>query len=119
MPGYDQISHESLERAFDGPIPGPLRRALRAGSALNAARTEAEAEIGFLAAGIRDRLASIRLLRKSGASDATLCRDLATYRRAWRRWRKALAELDQHEAPPTAGGASSGWTCHRPVPDRA
>lgn len=119
MSGYDQISHESLERAFDGPIPAPLLRVLRAGSALNAARTEAEAEIGFLAAGIRDRLASIRLLRKSGASDAALCRDLATYRRAWRRWRKALAALDQREAPPAAGGASSGWTCHRPVPDRA
>lgn len=93
MAGHDQISHETTERAFDGPVPEGLRRALRAGSAYAAARAEAHAELGFLAASIHGQLASIRALRASGACDAALRRDLAIYRRAWRRWRTVLGKL--------------------------
>jgi hypothetical protein len=93
MHGHDRISYEAAERAFDGPLPEPLRRALRAGSACAAARVEARAELGFLAARIHGQLASIRALRASGGCDAALRRDLAVYRRAWRRWRTALAGL--------------------------
>jgi hypothetical protein len=93
MAGHDRISYETAERCFDGPLPEPLRRALRAGSAHAAARTEARAELGFLAAGIRSQLVSIRALRTSGGCDGALRRDLALYRRAWRRWRSVLSEL--------------------------
>jgi hypothetical protein len=93
MAGHDRISYEAAERRFDGPLPEPLRRALRAGSAHAAARTEVRAELGFLAAGIRSQLASIRALRASGGCEVALRRDLALYRRAWRRWRATLTAL--------------------------
>lgn len=93
MAGHDRISYEAAERRFDGPLPEPLRRALRAGSVHAAARTEARAELGFLAAGIRSQLVSIRAVRASDGCDAALRRDLALYRRAWRRWRSVLSEL--------------------------
>lgn len=93
MSGYDRFSYEAAERAYDGPLPEPLRRALRAGSAYAAARAEAHAELGFLAASIHRQIASIRARRAMGASEVTLRRDLAIYRRAWRRWRAILAEL--------------------------
>lgn len=93
MAGHDRISYESAERAFDGPLPEPLRCALRAGSARSAARVQAAAELAFLATSIRGQLVSIRALRASGACDAALRRDLGVYRRAWRRWRTALVAL--------------------------
>jgi hypothetical protein len=93
MSGYDRFSYEAAERAYDGPLPEPLRRALRAGSAHAAARAEAHAELGFLAASIHSQIASIRARRTMGAPEAALRRDLAVYRRAWRRWRTILAEL--------------------------
>jgi hypothetical protein len=93
MGGHDRIRYETAERAFDGPLPEPLRRALRAGSARAAARAEASAELAFLAISIHGQLASIRALRASDECDAALRRDLALYRRAWRRWRAVLAEL--------------------------
>jgi hypothetical protein len=93
MHGHDQISHEAAERRFDGPLPEPLRAALRAGSARESARIQARAELAFLADSIHTHLAAIRSLRTEGLPDAALRRDLAVYRRAWRRWRGALARL--------------------------
>ena len=92
MTGHDQIALEVLERRYDGPLPEPIRRALRAGSPRRAARVQAEAETRFLAATIRHQLAAIRATRRRGRDDAPLCRDLAAYRRAWRRWRAVWRE---------------------------
>jgi hypothetical protein len=93
MSGYDRTSYEAAELTYDGPFPEPLRRALRAGSASAAGRAEARAELGFLAVSIHGQIASIRARRAAGTCEAALRRDLALYRRAWRRWRTVLAGL--------------------------
>jgi hypothetical protein len=87
MSGHDQVVLEALERRYDGPVPEPIRRALRAGSLRQAERIQAAAETRFLAAAIRQQVAAIRATRRRGRDDAPLCHDLVTYRRAWRRWR--------------------------------
>jgi hypothetical protein len=93
MDGHDRFSHEAAERQYDGPLPEPLRAALRAGSARESARVRARAELDFLADSIHAHLVAMRALRATGLPDGPLRRDLAVYRRAWRRWREALARL--------------------------
>jgi hypothetical protein len=87
MSAHDQPVLEAFERRYDGPMPEPIRRALRAGSERHAARAQATAETRFLAAAIREQVSAIRATRRRGRDDAALCRDLITYHHAWRRWR--------------------------------
>jgi hypothetical protein len=77
-----------LERRYDGPVPAPLRRVARLGSAGAARRLAAEGQAAFFAAMVRGQLRAIRLRRADGSFYPALLDDLALYRRERRRWRR-------------------------------
>jgi hypothetical protein len=93
MSGHDQPNYSEAERTYDGPLPEPLRFTLRAGSSQAAARCRAEAELRLLETAIRERRTVLAGMARERRRSAARALDLPQYRRAWRRWRAALATL--------------------------
>jgi hypothetical protein len=95
---------ETLERRYDGPIPEPLRRAARFGSAQRRLLAEAEGQARFFAALVADQIESIRGARRLGTVPPRLFADLKLYRRQelwWRReaWRLAAVTPSAGDVP--------------------
>ena len=93
MTGHDRYNLEDAERCYDGPIPVPLRLALRHGSARMAERHRAQAEAAFFTSLVTKQLRELRLRRsRGGGGAASLMSDLDLYRRERCRWRRAALE---------------------------
>jgi hypothetical protein len=93
LAAFDPTALDRLERAYDGPIPEPARRAWRYGSAARADWIAASAQLDFFRTRLRRQIGIIRQRRATGTLTPDLLPDLALYRRQWRRWRREEARL--------------------------
>lgn len=92
---------EELELRFNGPVPEPLRRAARYGSAMRLAVLEAEGQSAFFRAMTFGQIEIIRRRRREGSFYPTLLTDLGLYRERWRYWRQtAQARRESLDAEP-------------------
>jgi hypothetical protein len=91
MSGHDDQLWFEAERFYDGPIPLPLRAALRFGSVQAAERRQAQSEAAFFTKLVRKQLTALRA-RAPGASPHLL-EDLSLYRTERRRWRSLARSL--------------------------
>ena len=82
-----------LERRFNGPIPEPLRRVARLGSAEMVDLLEAEGQSAFFGGLFKGQIAIIRQRRANGSFYPALLADLLFYRDHWRYWRNRLRRL--------------------------
>jgi len=91
MSGHEDQLWFAAHRFYDGPIPVPLRAALRYGGALAAERRQAQSEAAFFTKLVAKQLTALRT-RAPGASQRLLD-DLALYRTERRRWRSLARSL--------------------------
>ena len=85
MSGHDDQLWFEAERFYDGPVPLPLRAALRHGGAREAEREQAQSEAAFFTRLVAKQVTALRA-RAPGARQRLLD-DLALYRTQRRRWR--------------------------------
>lgn len=90
-----------LERRFNGPIPEPLRRAARLGSAERVELLHAEGQRAFFRSMLRGQVRIIRQRRLDGSFYPALLADLALYREGWRRWHRMACALGKAAAAPS------------------
>ena len=91
MSGHDDQLWFEVHRSYDGPIPLPLRAALRSGGARAAERRQAQSEAAFFTNLVAKQLVALRA-RAPGAT-RRLLDDLALYRAERRRWRSLAKNL--------------------------
>ena len=91
MSGHDDQLWFETERFYDGPVPVPLRAALRRGCARAADREQAQSEAAFFTRLVAKQLIALRGRRP--AVPQRLFDDLALYRTERRRWRSLAKNL--------------------------
>jgi hypothetical protein len=91
MSGHDDQLWFAAERFYDGPIPLPLRAALRRGGARAAEREQARSEAAFFTRLVATQLTALRA--RAPRAPQRLLDDLALYRTERRRWRSLAKSL--------------------------
>jgi hypothetical protein len=95
----------ALEWRYDGPIPEPLRKIARYGSADRRLLLEAEGQADLFAALTRDQIAAIRRARSDGPIPSRLLADLKLYRGQECWWRREADRLRDALARRLGAGA--------------
>jgi hypothetical protein len=91
MSGHEDLLWFEAQRFYDGPIPLPLRAALRRGGARAAERQQARSEAAFFTKLVAKQLMALRA--RAPAASQRLLDDLALYRTERRRWRALARNL--------------------------